>query len=541
MKNQVAVVDIFSGPGGLGEGFSAFEDDSRNHPYAIQVSIEKEKSAHETLLLRSFLRKFGSEFPPEYYSFLNGEIKEPEWSEIYPVQWREAAEQTPRLELGKKETSTDRLLDQHISDIRERYGDRTLLIGGPPCQAYSLVGRARNRGVANYDPQEDERHFLYQEYVNILGRLKPAVFVMENVKGLLSSSVKGGRIFQSIVSDLRNAMGPDSARLIALSPSTNSLGLGLDSLPSEYMVRAEEHGIPQARHRVFIVGLRKDLTENLPNFLLPRLKKRSKRVAVNNVIGAMPPLRSGLSMGDSLNTWSQAVWDAFSTIDSDSQDPSETLSGAEKRRFRRILKSCLREFQCCAPTERTRCRRAKLPKTCPSDLRKWIFDDKLRRPPNHETRGHMRPDLARYLFASTFGLAFGRSPKASEFPRILAPEHKNWSSGDFSDRFRVQIGGRPATTITSHISKDGHYYIHPDPIQCRSLTVREAARLQTFPDNYLFKGNRTQQYIQVGNAVPPFLAHQIARSIWRIFQFIGESRRPVGNIRQKSRTSVKAA
>lgn len=146
-------------------------------------------------------------------------------------------------------------------------------------------------------------------------------------------------------------------------------------------------------------------------------------------------------------------------------------------------------------------------------LMQWIERPELRALAQHETRGHMVSDLGRYLFAAVYGQEYGSSPKAEDFPVSLVPNHKNWHTGMFSDRFRVQIAGEPSTTVTSHISKDGHYFIHPDPMQCRSLTVREAARLQTFPDDYLFMGNRTEQYVQVGNAVPPFLARQIAALI----------------------------
>ena len=145
---------------------------------------------------------------------------------------------------------------------------------------------------------------------------------------------------------------------------------------------------------------------------------------------------------------------------------------------------------------------------------------------NHVAKSHMPSDLARYVFAASFALHTGRSPKLDDFPRALLPDHANVSQSSgggtiFADRFRVQLANEPATTITSHLAKDGHYYIHPDPMQMRSLTVREAARAQTFPDNYFFCGPRTAQYQQVGNAVPPYLALQIAESLHRALEKAG--------------------
>lgn len=127
----------------------------------------------------------------------------------------------------------------------------------------------------------------------------------------------------------------------------------------------------------------------------------------------------------------------------------------------------------------------------------------------------MEEDLARYLYCATFAKIMGYSPIGTKeiYLDYLAPMHANWKSGKFADRFKVALRDQPSKTITSHISKDGHYFIHYDPKQCRSLTVRESARLQTFPDDYYFEGNRTEQFVQVGNAVPPLLARKIAEKV----------------------------
>jgi len=131
---------------------------------------------------------------------------------------------------------------------------------------------------------------------------------------------------------------------------------------------------------------------------------------------------------------------------------------------------------------------------------------------HHISRAHLVEDLERYLFASSFSQSEKSFPRMRDYERLspsIMPDHDNAKTGKFEDRFRVQLPDIAATTVTCHISKDGHYFIHYDPEQCRSFTVREAARVQTFPDNYLFCGARTAQFHQVGNAVPPYLAYQI--------------------------------
>ncbi|WEO65087.1 DNA cytosine methyltransferase [Rhizobium rhizogenes] len=511
-----SVVDIFAGPGGLAEGFSSVLGPDGKSAFKVALSIEKEKAAHSTLQLRSFLRQFGNSLPESYYNLINEEGNEPDWSKHHPKEWAAAEQEAWQLELGKE--APEKRLNARLDAIRAESDGNVILIGGPPCQAYSLVGRARNQGKEGYVASEDHKHFLYKEYIRILDRLRPAAFVMENVKGMLSSSVDGeNRIFDQVLRDLRGDR-PDGEeyRLIALDPrSRGQLDFGrLDPRASDFIVRAEDFGIPQARHRVIVVGLRSDLAADLPYSALANLMVRHSRTAtVGNVLNGMPKLRSGLSRGvDSCEEWKHTIGGAMTLV----ADVKTGLPDDLQSAFARVAHQYRAAFRSLNDVPGRQAWGIGISRDCPADLRDWLTDPKLETLPNHATRSHMASDLARYFFAAVFAEVIGRSPKASDFPEELAPAHQNWGSGKFADRFRVQLSGGPSTTVTSHISKDGHYFIHPDPMQCRSLSVREAARLQTFPDNYLFKGNRTEQYIQVGNAVPPLLARWIGEALFAI-------------------------
>mgnify|MGYP000425972477 CR=1 FL=1 len=527
MTNKIKIIDLFAGPGGLGEGFSNFK---KNSPFSIAMSVEKEISAHATLTLRSFLRKFKSgKYPLEYYEYIreSDKKKKPALKEVlkerYAEEWAEAEVETlggPRA-LG---TEDNELIFDRLEELKHQHKGPWLVIGGPPCQAYSLAGRSRNMGIDGYDAKEDHRHFLYKEYIGVLNTIEPDVFVMENVKGILSAKVDGVKMFPKILEDLKqpsqiddgNITGP-RYKIYSLVTPPESMSLLDDPTyknPSDFIIRTEDYGIPQSRHRVILLGIKEGVKTH-PK----QLKIKLDKVTVHDMIGSMPKLRSGLSKEeDTPQNWKAAVEKAHdklaTKLPKKQRDVSEFVKTLKNSSFPEsrgglFCKSTASGFSKSANNRESA-----------EDIVNWIKDPLLEGFANHETKTHMTSDLARYLFCSAWSKTGNESPspKSADFPAALAPDHANWRSGAFADRFRCQVADRPSTTITSHIAKDGHYFIHPDPLQCRSLTVREAARLQTFPDNYYFEGNKTQQYVQVGNAVPPYLAKQIAGIVFKLIK-----------------------
>lgn len=514
----VPVIDLFAGPGGLGEGFSSFRrKGEKEHAFKIKLSIEKDQHAHRTLQLRAFYRQFDDKCAPEtYYEHLAGECTLEELYKRHPAEAKKAADEAWLTELGGKGHASDDEVDERI---RKALGGRRnwLLIGGPPCQAYSVMGRSKmiaDKGLDGYE--KDHRHFLYRQYLRIIAEHRPPVFVMENVKGLLSAKLGEHSTFERIISDLRDPLGvlsknskarvqPLSYRLISLVVPQDSAPDGFS--PNDFLVETEKYGIPQARHRVIFLGLRNDLKQE------PRMLRAHPQITVDDMISDLPPLRSGLSQEpDSFEAWKAALMemqDARWLFERPVDDAVRNEIRAQLRCVGAVLDRG-GEF---IPLKR---------QTRPAKLADWFADPRLHGVCNHITRTHIREDLHRYFFVSAYAKVRGRSARLEDFPLSLLPLHKNVAEGiedqKFNDRFRVQVASRPSTTVTSHISKDGHYFIHPDPAQCRSLTVREAARLQTFPDNYFFEGPRTQQYHQVGNAVPPLLAAKIAKIVARLFE-----------------------
>lgn len=502
------VIDIFAGPGGLGEGFCSMNGVEEESPFDVQLSIEAESNAVNTLIIRSVYRLLRKEKRIEkYMAWLN--------------------QPSPTLE------SLGRLLPEYVKKARNTVWQYTLqpdnceelndkirktlngqknwvLVGGPPCQAYSLIGRVKNRSVKGYSVKDDPRYQLYKVYLDILSEHRPTAFLLENVKGILSARFNQ----DSVIRGIMNSLQEKGYHLFSLVTASESGIFGGISQPQDFVIHSENYGVPQKRHRIIILGIRNDM-DIVPEILT----NQKKAVTVAEMLSGLPQLRSHFSarldharakedLDQEWKGWFSKIGEKpwFKEIE-DPQVRDKIKTTANK----------ISQYKYCSQKTWQPSSSSAIP-PCLA----WVQGTT---PPNvpihHESRSHMDTDLYRYLFVASYTAIHKKSPKLAQFPNGLLPNHRNVDSGNFVDRFRAQFADEPSTTITSHISKDGHYYIHPDPIQCRSLTVREAARLQTFPDNYFFSGNRTEQFHQVGNAVPPFLAKQIAQIVCKICEFAG--------------------
>ena len=432
------------------------------------------------------MRPDGS-FPSLYRSYIKTHNPDTlaELQRCFPDEWKSADDEAICAELRDGDKSLIEEAKLRLRQFSSVDNKPWVLIGGPPCQAYSLVGRSRMAKL--HDKLEnDPRQTLYKCYLAFINELKPSIFVMENVQGLLSAKHKGNGVFERIVADMNEA-GYEIRSLVKSNPAG----------PKDYIVEAERYGIPQARHRVILIGIKKGGANEIS------VLQESRAITLREALKGIPKIRSGFSERNKdwrTMNWCQYVNNAVDAL-------LETDEG-------KALEPALRRVQQSRPP--------KLMVKQRIDGDKGRYDGWYRAHlnnhgllTNHEARTHLASDLDRYLFCSAFAETNGYPAKLYDFPAYLIPKHRNAAGAksgkevDFPDRFRVQLYDRVSTTITSHISKDGHYYIHPDPEQCRSLTVREAARLQTFPDDYFFEGTRTSQYTQVGNAVPPLLAQQI--------------------------------
>jgi DNA (cytosine-5)-methyltransferase 1 len=468
---SIKVIDLFCGAGGISTGLLSAVPDAE-----IECAIDAEPSAVHTYAVNKFARTIGRK-AIDVITFQSGRYQLAEKFYKHP-EWKNLSRRVHNLRLSPS-TEPSMFLSKNPSAAR-------VLVGGPPCQAYSLVGRAKNKGSQGYVPSEDNRHFLYLRYLEFVKTARPEVFIFENVKGMGSASVDGVSIFRAVLNDLANPLGVEntallSYRIVALSSNkilTFEPHEIIDASPKEFTIRCEELGIPQARHRIIFLGVRHDLVSKLSP--IPKAKPQT----VEQTISHRPTMRSYDSKNDSMAKWLNQAKTDYLTFEKVARAKglyrlADTLGGY---------------------TDST-----------------IDFHDPFAIP-NHNARRHMSSDISRYrLLASCVQSEVLTNAELLD-AFSLAPEHANWSQKTkFVDRFTVQKRDSVSKTVVSHIAKDGHYYIHYDPLQARSLSVREAADLQTFPDDFIFCGNVTQQYTQVGNAVPPKLAATIGALIKDVF------------------------
>lgn len=414
--NGLSYIDLFAGAGGLSEGFmqSGYESIAHVEMNAYAAKTIETRIAYFYLKEKMQLEK--------YYQYERGEISRDELLALIPTDELKAVineEMSPKTIKGIFERIDTIMNEKEIRQV-------DVIIGGPPCQAYSLVGRAQSSHMI-IPMEDDPRNELYKMYVQFLVKYQPRMFVFENVAGI--KSARGGQAFKNLQTYMKR------------------VGYEIDY----HELNAKDFGVLQSRKRVIIVGWLKETGCKYPEFDIVQSKSE-----VWDLLKDLPVLTPGQMAEE------------------------HTINDM------RIVKKYVKE----------------------NSVR--VKEDVLT---GHVARPHTEQDIE--IYKRTINLWFENERherlKYDELPSHLKT-HRNRTS--FVDRFKViEADMHYCHTILAHLSKDGHYFIHPDINQHRSITVREAARLQSFPDNYYFEGPRTSQFVQIGNAVPPMMAKAIADKI----------------------------
>lgn len=399
-------IDLFAGAGGLSEGFT-------KAGFTPIAHVESDKAACFTLRTRLAYHYLSQNNGMAIYnSYLRGQISRKQLYENVPQSVFDTVINVPISD------ETENLIFNKIDNL---IGDDTvdLIIGGPPCQAYSSIGRAALKHKIN-----DPRKKLYIEYGKFLSKYNPRLFIFENVPGLKTSD--GGVHY----SDIKEYFG------------------NLGYIVEDRLLNALDFGVVQDRKRLIIIGWRKDIDFNYPEF-----KKEQNNYTSKDLFSDLPALMPG--EGGRSSKYSQS--------------PNKYLAESGIRGGDEVLTQ-------------------------------------------HIARPHNDRDLAIYKMAVD-KYKDGVLLKNNNIPESQRTQ-KN--TKDFLDRFKV-VGTIPHTLI-AHIAKDGHHYIYNDTKQIRSISVREAARIQSFPDSYYFEGedersSRTAAFKQIGNAVPPVMSEKIAIAI----------------------------